>query len=94
MAIHIHLHKGRDAGVFSKTTPQAYGKLATSARAEKSTQNKRERGDVYQVQKRQKNGKLAPPDSLYMNLSKERAEEGKKNLERMNPGSSYEVIKT
>lgn len=94
MAIHIHLHKSRDAGVFSKTSPQAFGKLATAARAEKSNQRKRDRGDVYQVQRKQKNGKLAPAHPMYTNLSKEKAEEGKKNLERMNPGNTYEVVKT
>lgn len=90
MTVHIHIHS-KDAGVFSRTSPQAFGALANSARAAARVEATRAQGNTFSVVKKQKNGKLASPDSFSVNLSKEQAEQRKAALERMNPGSEYVV---
>jgi len=80
-----------DAGNFNKTT-EAFGRAMTARRAEKAQETQRAAGNTWQVRKRQKNGVLAPPDQFSQNLSEQRAGERKVALEKMNPGSSYEIV--
>lgn len=92
MARHIHIHIGlaRDA-VFGRTSPQAFGALATAARAEKRGEELRAQGNTFKVRRRQKNGGLGPPDQFSVNLSVEQARKRKAELESMNPGNTYEI---
>lgn len=61
-----------------------------AARQSRSIEAAKARGDIYSVVRQQKNGKLSKPfDS---NLSLQRANERKIDLERLNAGSIFIVI--
>ena len=90
MALHIHIYDG----VFSRTSPQAFGALAQAERSRRSAEAVRATGATWQVQRRQKNGALASPSSMDVNLTEERAKERKDYLERLNPGNAYELVRT
>lgn len=70
------------------SAPVAYRKSLAARRAHQAAAE----GRIYSVHRVQKNGKLAAPSSLDINLSEERANERKADLERMNPGTTYVVV--
>lgn len=77
---------------FSRTTPEAFGRLANQVRA---AQGSIDRGENWQIFRVQKNGELSKKHASYREYYKEEdVQKELRNLEGMNPGNKYVAKKT